>query len=275
MTNTKIWSSLALLVGLFLLMAFKSTENPIERGLIAYYSFNNCDATDETEGGSDGKLHGKIGCHCGVEGNGLTLNGDTDFIEFEGRVNQYFNTTDFTLSFYFRPTAKSIFKQSMISKRDNCEEINMLDIQLNQQLGEVDTDFYESDTRYYRYLSPEIEGTGWYHFALVRNGIFAYTYINGQLRQESKRCSGVDIANEALLAFGNSPCVWTGGSRRFQGVLDELRVYDRALEHFEIKKLYRKYPVESAEVNCVSFNENKNPASPLDNRKSDYLCANY
>ena len=47
------------------MICFSSVDNPIEnsleKGLVAYYSFNDCDAHDESENGSDGKLFGNIG----------------------------------------------------------------------------------------------------------------------------------------------------------------------------------------------------------------------
>lgn len=270
----KGFRSVMLLVSIWIFMGFISNDRIPNNGLIAYYSFDDCTAKDLTDGGSDGQLFGKITCQCGVDGNGLMLHGDQDYIQFDGRVNQYFNTTDFTLSFYVRPIGTSIFKQSMISKRAACEELNMLDIQYNQQMNEVTTDFYETENKYFPDLSPEMEEAGWFHFALVRKGIHAYTYINGQFRQESRRCSGVDIANEALLSFGNSPCVWNGGTRRFNGVIDELRVYDKALSHFEIKHLYEQFPVELAENNCYTYEEN-NLDRTNNITKSDYLCASF
>lgn len=265
----RYFSVMILGFGFILLLAFQPIAFAPNTGLVAHYDFNDCKAKDRTDGGSEGVLHGNLSCPCGVEGNGLYFNGQNDYVEFTGRVNKAFSTTDFTLSFYFKPTQRSIFKQSMLSKRAACDEINMLDIQLNQQLGLIDTDFHETEHKDFPYLSPEIEGTGWFHFALVRNGIRAYTYINGQLRQESFRCSGVDIANEALLSFGNSPCINTGRSRRFQGVLDELRVYEKALDHDAVIRLYQINQVEYAELNCVSHIET---IDRMDLLKSDYIC---
>ena len=122
---------IAVTISLLVLMGFIPQNIPSEEGLIAYYSFDDCTAKDQTDGDSNGQLFGEIACQCGVDGNGLVLHGEQDYIQFEGRVNQCFNTTDFTLSFYARPLGKSIFKQSMISKRATCEELNMLDIQYN------------------------------------------------------------------------------------------------------------------------------------------------
>jgi len=263
---------------LFLACCFISLINkeaPIPNtGLIAYYSFNNCDAKDETDNGSDGKLYGNVGCWCGVEGNGLLFDGQNGYVEFGGMVNQYFTTSDLTVSFYFKTTNNTIFRESMLSKRDSCNANNMLDIQLNRQFNSVDTYFHETTYKDYGEISPIIDGSGWYHYALVRQGIKAYTYINGQLRREGFRCSGVDIDNDALLAFANSPCVKNGTTRPFKGVLDELRIFDKALTHEEILTIYSRYPVEQAEVNCVTFTPEKNKKDDIFQTESSYICSN-
>ena len=220
-----------------------------EDGLIAYYSFDNCDARDDTGKASDGKLFGTVECWCGVKDDGLLLDGVNDYIEFQGNVNKYFNTSDFTLSFYFRPVGSSPYKQSLISKRTDCNEENMLDIQV--WANALNVDFHENDWKDFEGISPDTYGQQWYHYTLVRKGIRAYSYLNGQMVAEARRCSGVDISNETPLSIGNSPCLG-GGLRRFKGVIDELRVYDRALEQQEILQLYMENPIERAQQDCFS-----------------------
>lgn len=241
------------LLTIFLCLGFfcSTQKYSPDPGLVAYYSFNDCDAFDDSGNFSHGKLYGNIDCYCGVEGNGLLLDGQNDYIEFLGDVNKYFNTSDFTISFYFRPVGKSVFQQSMLSKRTDCNEENMLDILLDQNRMEVVTEFHQTEVKDYPGISPTLDKGQWYHFALVRNSFRAYTYINGELMLEGRRCSGVDISNETPLSFGNSPCLGKG-ARRFKGVLDELRIFDQALSHEAILKLYQMYPVELAELDCVS-----------------------
>lgn len=233
----------------FFLPGFWAVNAP-SSGLVAYYSFNDCDAIDNTGNGSDGKLYGNPNCWCGIDEQGLLFDGIDDYIEFEGQVNKYFNTTDFTISFYFKSEQNSIFKQSLLSKRADCNEDFMLDIQLDQNNSEVFTDFHESPEKDYPFISPPFENKGWKHYALVRKGQRAFTYINGELIMKGMRCSGVDIFNGALLSFSNSPCIGAGGTRRFKGILDELRVYDRPLDQEEIGELYNRYPVENATQDC-------------------------
>ncbi len=220
-------------------------------GLVAYYSFNDCDAYDDSGKQSNGKIYGNGICRCGVDGNGIYLNGKTDYIEFGGPVNKYFTTSDFTLSFYFKPTGNTIFRQSLVSKGSSCGQEHVLDILLDQNNNAVQTDFIQEEFIEFDDLSAVLQSGDWYHYALVRRGVRAYTYINGNLMNEARRCSGVDIANDTPLSIGNSPCVGKG-ARRFEGVVDELRVYEKPFSHAEIMGLYMRNKVEDAERDCVS-----------------------
>ena len=228
-------------------------ENSIpDSGLVAYYSFNDCQVTDITGNGSDGKILGSGGdCRCGVEGNGILLDGQTDYIEFSGPINDYFTTSDFTLSFYFKPIGQSIFKQSLVGKRTTCEDDHALDVMLDMRNEMMLTDFIEEEFIAFGDLSAGLDAGGWHHYALVRNGFRAYTYINGKLMNEARKCSGVDIANDTPLSIGNSPCVGSG-ARRFNGVVDELRLYEKPMSAQKIMSLYSKTKVEDAEKGCVS-----------------------
>jgi len=237
---------------LFLILSVSFKSDSTEKGLIAHYTFNSCDARDNSGNGSDGVIFGKTTCACGVEGDGILLDGMQDYIEFHGAVNDYFTTSDFTVSFYVKANKYSIFNQSLLSKRAVCDENFMMDIQLNAGKKVVDVDLYESPDRYFKNIDADLEETAWIHIAVVREGIYARTYMNGQLIREGARCSGVDITNDAILSFANSPCVQGGRSVRFKGVLDELRVYERALSNQEVIDLYSRTPVEYAEVDCVT-----------------------
>jgi hypothetical protein len=241
-----------LLATLWLSPLNKPDTDDLTKGLVAYYSFNDCNARDESGNGSDGKLFGNVGCWCGIEDDGLLFNGKHDYVEFYGIVNRYFTTSDFTISFYFKSNQYSVLKQSLFSKRESCEKYNALDFRLDRNLSIVETDFNETPVKDYGDISPETGENGWKHFVLARKGFKAYTYINGVLIREGHRCSGVDITNEAVLSFSNSPCVYEGGATRFKGILDELRVYDRALDESEVENLYLLNPVEKAEQDCVS-----------------------
>ncbi len=224
----------------------------LESDLIAYYSFNDCDARDESGNESHGTMFGNVGCWCGIEDEGLLFDGVDDYVEFSGIVNRYFSTSDFTVSFYYKANQYSVLKQSLLSKRNDCEDYNTLDFRLDQNLKKVEMNISETPIKNYGDVSPATGGEGWKHVVLTRKGTRAYTYINGIPMKEGFRCSGIDLSNDALLSFSNSPCVETGRIVRFKGILDELKVYARALTDEEVFELYGMNPVEKALQDCAT-----------------------
>lgn len=245
------YRSLAILV-LLSIFANQKTSIDLDKGLVAYYSFNDCDARDETGNESHGTLYGNVGCWCGIEDEGLLFDGVDDFLTFEGIINRYFSTSDFTVSFYYKANQYSVLKQSLLSKREDCQDYNTLDFRLDQNLEKVEMNVSETPIKNYGDISPSTGGAGWKQVVLTRKGTRAYTYINGMPMKEGFRCSGIDLSNEAALSFSNSPCVEAGSLVRFKGILDELKVYSRALSDEEVFELYLLHPVEKALQDCAT-----------------------
>jgi hypothetical protein len=237
---------------IFFIIPFISflAEDP-DSSLIAYYSFDNCDARDDSGFGSDGKMYGYPECWCGVKDDGLLFDGKDDYLVFEGIVNRYFSTSDLTVSFFIRPEVSMPFKRQLLSKRDSCNQGPQLDFQFNGSFQRVDIECRENEYNYFSGLSADSDAQMWQHIVLVRKGIYAYTFINGTLRQKSRKCRGVDISNDAFLRFSDSPCMGEG-LRRFKGVLDELKIFDRAFSEEEVLRLFRSVPLEQANQDCFS-----------------------
>jgi hypothetical protein len=252
---SKLHTALLLLAATCLVLRLSSGADSFDpyRGLVAHYTFNACDARDDSGQGSHGTLLGRTGCYCGVEGQGLLFDGGSGRLEFSGKVNQCFSTTDFSLSFYIRPLQYSPHPQSLFSKRFLCNDEHLLDLQYDWENREIVTEFRENSYIAYNGLDTPAEAGPWIHFALVREGQRAYTYINGEPRRESLRCSGVDIGNGTPFSFSSSPCLSTGYVQGFRGILDEVRVYHRALSNLEVRQLYLLHPVEHAETDCYAL----------------------
>ena len=205
------------------------------QGLVAYYSFDACDAMDETGNGADGTISGAPECVCGVFGNALRMNGATDDIRFLGSFDLLF-AGDFSICFYILPESPSGIID-LISKKEDCTTDNSLAIR------------YEAGSRMIRAeLSESILARGetkttlpsdvcWQHIAWVRNGVTLFLYVNGVLADMVNTPGVLDISNNGVFSIANSPCL-PNGEQRFAGRIDELRLYNRALTTAEVGDLY-------------------------------------
>jgi len=81
---------------------------------------------------------------------------------------------------------------------------------------------------------PVINGQ-WYHVVGVLNGSNLKIYVNRELQNDQKTHSGGIYSSNSNVIFG---AFNTGDDYRFNGLMDEVRVFDRALSEAEIDQLY-------------------------------------
>ena len=65
----------------FGLMLSTTSQAGLNDGLVAYWKFDNCTATDYTGNGYDGVMHGSPACEDGVHQKALFIDPDNDYIE--------------------------------------------------------------------------------------------------------------------------------------------------------------------------------------------------
>lgn len=223
--------SLLLLFSLF--VTITQGQN-ILRGLVAYYPFDDCSATDQSGNGANGSVLGMPGCECGVAGQSLKFNDFNDQLIFLGSLNNLFNKKDFSVSFFFKPTAFAGV-QTIVNKRDGCSLENYFDVQLVAGNNTINVGMVENNSKSAN-ASAQLElGRCWHHVVIVRTGNRTQLYLNGVLARETKAVSRVDILNSSVFGVNNGLC--TATEQPFTGFLDELRVYDRALDRNEIALL--------------------------------------
>ncbi len=232
---------------IFLLLTFLNGANAQSTtGLVAYYTFDGDlkDATGNT--GNQASSMGVIDYDCGVEGDALVLLGGASYAHVEGmnNINQEFDTEDFTLSFYFKPTGIS-GQQYLISKRDTSCMSNVgqnfhendffikyvpASRTVNVQLVEIQAKILS--------ISTVIRNTAcWQHLTLVRNDNRLKLYLNGEYAGEDANATRADITNTGFLTIGDAICKATNETP-FSGYIDELRIYNRALDKREVTELY-------------------------------------
>ncbi len=212
------------------------TQPPVTDGLIAYYSFDNCDAFDDSGNGSDGVIVGTPDCVCGVSGNALEFDGLNDHILFLGLVNNYFGTDNFTVSFYFKPFGSPL-PQDILSKREDCGPDNSFSVDYRPNFGTLSADLSEDFDKNSSAIGNLNFDNCWHHVVIVRKAGRTRLYLNGIEEAVGTAISRIDLENNAVLALADSPCVGSNVNR-FKGYIDELIVYSRDLLEDEVEQLY-------------------------------------
>lgn len=211
----------------------------IERGLIAYYSFNDCTPRDSSGVTGSGAFVGSPDCVCGVSGNAIELNGFDQEMLLLGRINNSFESGDFTISMYIKSTSAA-GTQSLLNKRENCGVANSLGIRLNPAANSISAELSESNEQMANVSGSLDFGSCWQHVVVVRSGGQTQLYINSVLIGEtvSNTRARVNLGNNAVMSVGGGACVSEALDNRFSGLVDEIKIYERAFNQKQVASLY-------------------------------------
>jgi gliding motility-associated-like protein len=220
----------------FLLFSLASGHTQPGAGLVAYYSFDNCDAIDESGNSSDGIIFGNPGCGCGVEGNALLLDGKADYVSLGGNIENYLRRNTFTLSLYFR-TTDMFGTHDILSKKETCTNNRSFSIRYTPGSNTVSVDLYESPDLGAGFVERLDPSLCWIHLVILKKESEQSIFVNGEKIASQAVIGNLDLENGAILQIANSPCLGTT-DRRFSGYIDEIRLYNRPLADHEIQSLY-------------------------------------
>jgi len=211
----------------------------LERGLIAYYDFDN-DLKDKSPYGNDGELlSGALlqpGFRC--ENGVVKFDGVDDYADFGNGDALNGNFGGLTISFLFYATKIDpedyqliVGKWAFDAKRDQFAVF----LTAQEKISFAVADGREFG--YGVYTKSTFEPNVWYHMILVWNrsgkmGIF----VNGALDKIGEQTGrGYNPESNVSLKAGRQV---VHEDRPYEGYLDELRIYNRSLSLEEIKALY-------------------------------------
>ncbi len=228
----KLFYTALLCFGFSLLSSAQTTV-----GLIAHYRFDG-DLTDDTGNTANtGAETGNPYFTCGAVNDALSLDGqDDEVVILGGPVNDEFDAEDVSLSLYFKPRG-GLGTQYLLSKRSpSCFGGNEFYIIYTPQSRTITAVFLETNER--RVLAThQIANTScWQHITVVRESGNVRLFINGDLIGVFSTTNRLDVFNDGDLIIGDSDC--KGATQfPFNGLIDELRVYNRALNQREVREL--------------------------------------
>jgi len=224
----------SLLIWSLVLGSLSLSAQPMD-GLIAYYSFDACDAAEATGLGSDGIIMGTSACGCGVSGNGLQFDGST-FVQILGNLDLLLSS-DFTISFFMLPDPSGPGIMDVMSKSEVCGIDSTMEMRYNPGNREMSLSLSQQSNLSVRSSYKLPVERCYHHIAFVRKDRELFFYYDGVEKSKSPSVAFVRIINDGIWTLGAGPCL-ANGDVRFRGVLDELRFYNRALTTFEIEELY-------------------------------------
>jgi len=228
-----------------------------KRDLILYYSFDrdeNGKVTDGSGKNNSGEVTGAKWTSGGKVGGAYAFSGGTDHIIVDSSALRKNSSDSFTASvwFYaekFNPNDENtVFGISAArGVNDGAFSYRIAIGRPNDQGADFGLQFTAATWCRDNSVSPLMNGLlekQWYHAVGVYDRGDIRLYVNGEDRGRTRYSlgstsgsSGTTPPSTALMGcVGN--CVGMFGSRGFNGIIDELMVFDRALSGEEVRQLY-------------------------------------
>ncbi|MBK9256792.1 MAG: hypothetical protein IPM42_14995 [Saprospiraceae bacterium] len=254
-----------------------ATTKPLdtgEAGLVAHYPFDG-NANDATPYNNHGVIGGnpvfEPSTHpLGAGGQNIKFDGDRDSVLVANAVHLISDYT--TVSFWIRVDGQNAsVAESYVIDFGHWDE--RWKISLPQHLKIVWTT-NGNNTQFPTFISDMDSGDGnemvkgfWWHVTMVHDGARNIVYVNGE-EVNSKPVPTKLNSTSRPLCFGSNPIE---GGQYFQGALDNVKIYNKALTATEIAKLYSSGTTGIKDFAQVAYGN----VSVTPNPVSDFLMINH
>lgn len=199
--------------------------------------FNNCVLEDIGAENVVLATGGSPICDCGVEGDALNFDGIDDYMEIESEVSSVFSR-DFTLSFYVRIDNNPNLSGTvdLISLQKDCKRDSSFTLKYIPSIRECRLDIVKNLSRSTQINFKLDEGKCWQQIVVVRDRFDYLVYLNGRLAGQEAAATDYTFSPYATFAVSNSPCIGISDTR-LQGAVEQLKVFNEALNELEIADL--------------------------------------
>jgi len=215
------------------LKPFRTVLPQTEDGLVLYLTFNEgagVAANDHGTMGNCGKIYGAIFTD-GLFGKALSFDGMDDYTEVPDSESLHFGGSDsFTVTGWFKlnvlPSEKGGNEVIISKNRDFLVRADAVDDKLH---------FFVYDGTDYRPCvdtTTVLQANRWYFFAAVYDAGTLKIFLDGEFEGAETNTKAEATTNSVRVGY------WISGEE-FNGIIDEVRIYNRALTEEEIKALYK------------------------------------
>lgn len=216
-------------------------QNPTNDRLVAYFAFDKDTLNDDSGNANAGTPINvnmqQPGAYreCGVLGTSIHFNGDDDAVLFIGTISaDAFTLADFSISFYFKPKPVP-GTQLIMRKQEDCSPNKAFWVTYSNSTRSITSGISQHDSLAVSVSSKLDEESCWHHVVLSRKNTLYSLYLNGTLRDTATSATRIDLSSTELFRLGEPLCPT---HKFFNGEMDELRIYNKALTKEEIDGLY-------------------------------------
>ena len=234
---------ISLAVGLILMLSFNLFGDvDLENGLVAYYPFNG-NANDESGNGNNGAVSGATltADRDGNENSAFNFDGYNDYIVIN---NPFENNIQFSISIWVNPsTLNDGSFHGFIGKQDYSTNTRAPSLWLMPHTSGLHYDSNYLNTRYTGVIDNFFDlSNQWINICWVNNGEEYKIFRDGELI----------FSVEAPIQFYVSQQYWIGRvDNYFNGSIDEVRIYNRAISDEEVQFLYQPTPPPATQQQTI------------------------
>jgi hypothetical protein len=224
------------IAGILLAFSANQVAADLDEGLVAYYPFNG-NAHDESGNGYHGIVQGalitadrfgKLGAY--------GFDGQNDRIKLNGDALNSLNSLTIALwlqSFHPGSEVGNYWFSAAHSGIDN-------EFLVGQKYGKILLQIKGKD---HNMSEIQINDNTWHHLVFTREGSIVTLYLDGDFHSnwDSAPVGNLNVEQAGLWLGGDQDSVgggWESG-QQFDGLLDDLRIYNRVLDKSEIQALYQ------------------------------------
>ncbi len=231
---------------LFSLISFIGVARAgLNDGLVAYYPFNG-NANDESGNRNNGTVHGVTlaADRFGIQNKAYNFDGISNYIEVGDSSELRASNHTLSISLWVKSSIKDSYKNEivLIRKGVSCyvpgwnigtgiRQTNSNDI-LSLEFNSI------GDSKDSWVVHSQINQDKWVHIVGVSDSNTARIYINSEKVAISKVDNSIPIDSNWPMTLGAGKQSCGDAHSFFKGIMDDIRIYSRAISESEIKQLY-------------------------------------
>jgi hypothetical protein len=214
----------------------------LQDGLVAHWTFDEGTGTIayDSAGNNDGTIYGATWT-TGKLGDALNFDGNNDYVQVPNNQSQQISTNQITVSAWIKLNGDVVNTQRRIVCKQEISNrswgLEVFGKNYGSSTGNQ-TVFHDSDgsTTWYNCVSAtHLNTEQWYHIVATDNAGAIRIYLNGQLDTLSNDGYGIpsQINSPINISKHNPESLFF-----FNGLIDDVRIYNRALSAAEVAQLY-------------------------------------